>query len=255
MTRVISITNRKGGVGKTVTAVNLSAYLAAMGRYVLLIDFDPQANATIGLGIDPQNLEGSIYHVIARQKFPDEILKTTHLFSYEVLPSSGDLAGATVELVNQKNRETKLKEIIDKIKFGYHYILIDCPPSLDILTLNCLMAADEVIIPIQCEYYALRGLDQLLDTINLVGQNLNHQLKIMGALLTLHDPRNNLSKEVVKEVREKFPGRVFNTIIPRCVSLAEAPKYGKTILEYAPNSQGAKAYRQLAEEIIALEKL
>ena len=253
MTRVIVIANNKGGTGKTTTAVNLPVFLAAMGKKVLLVDLDNQANATFSLGISPRNLPLSIYHALAGQVSPSAIIRKSPFFNYEIMPASPDLAGAAVELVSADNRESKLSQILNKVKEPYDFIIIDCPPSLGLLTLNAFCAADEILIPVQCEYLALEGLEQLMDTVNLVKNNLGHDLKIAGALLTMYNKSNNISREVAEEVRKKFPGRVFNTVIPRAVVLAEAPRFGKTILQYAPQSPAAQAYRDLAQEIINLE--
>ncbi len=255
MPKIISICNRKGGVGKSTTAVNVGAYLAEIGKQALLIDLDPQTNATLALGIDPEKSKPNLYNVLIDNFPAEDAIKEVGIFGYKIIPSSSDLAGATVELVNMQNREFKLKEAISKIQTDYDYILIDCPPSLCLLTVNALVASDKVIIPVQCEYFALNGLSQLWDTIHLVSGGLNPSLKVMGALLTMHDRRLKLSWDVIKEVRRNFPGYVFDSIIPKCVSLAEAPRFGKTIFQYAPDSQGAMAYRQLAQEIIQLENL
>lgn len=255
MTRIIVIVNNKGGTGKTTTAVNLPVFLAAMGKRVLLIDLDHQANATYSLGINPQNLPLSIYHAMAGQVSPSAIIRKSPFFNYEIMPASPDLAGATVELVSAENREFRLSQILDKVKEPYDFIIIDSPPSLGLLTLNALCAANEVLIPVQCEYLALEGLDQLMATINLVKNNLGKDLKIAGALLTMYSKNNNISREVAEEVRKKFLGHVFNTVIPRAVVLAEAPRFGKTILQYAPESRAARAYKDLAEEIINLKNI
>lgn len=241
-------------MGKSTTAVNLGAYLAGMGKQALLIDLDPQTNATLALGIDPEKSKPNLYNVLIDNFPAEDAIKEVGIFGYKIIPSSSDLAGATVELVNMQNREFKLKEAISKIQTDYDYILIDCPPSLCLLTVNALVASEKVIIPVQCEYFALNGLSQLWDTIHLVSSGLNPSLKVMGALLTMHDRRLKLSWDVIKEVRRNFPGYVFDSIIPKCVSLAEAPRFGKTIFQYAPDSQGAMAYRQLAQEIIDLEQ-
>jgi chromosome partitioning protein len=254
MAQILSICNQKGGTGKSTTAVNLSSYLAAMGKYVLLVDIDPQANATSGVGTNPETVPLNLYHSLIGGLLPEEVIRKTDLFGYDLMPSGSDLAGATVELVTLPNREFKLYEVLRRVRTNYDYILIDCPPSLGLLTINGLVAADEVIIPVQCEYYALEGLSQLLKTIQLVQENLGRHLRIKGALLTMHDRRNKLSRQVHKEVERNFPEYVFETVIPRCVKLAEAPSFGKTILQYDPHSKGAKAYRQLAQEIINLEK-
>lgn len=253
MAKILTIVNAKGGVGKTATATNLGAYLAALGKYALLVDLDPQANATVGLGVDWRGLSHNLYHSLTDIIQPEHIIKKTGLFGYDILPSAPDLAGAGVELVNLERREWKLYELLRKIRTDYDYIIVDSPPSLGLLTLNGLVAADEIIIPVQCEYYALEGLGQLLETINLIKANLGRDLKIKGALLTMYDKRNKLNRQVVKEVRRNFPGYVFSAVIPRSVSLAEAPSFGKTILQFDPYSGGGHAYRELAQEIINLD--
>ena len=250
MTRIICIINNKGGTGKTTTAVNLPVFLAALGKRVLLVDFDHQANATYSLGLSPRSLPLSIYHALAGQVSPSAIIRKSPFFGYDIMPASPDLAGSTVELVMASNREFKLQQLLEKVKESYDFIIIDSPPSLGLLTINALCASKEVLIPVQCEYLALEGLEQLLYTINLVKNNLGQDLKITGALLTMYNRNNKLSREVAKEVRRNFPGYVFDTVIPRQVALAEAPKFGKTILQYAPTSLAAQAYRELAEELI-----
>ncbi|MBU1255723.1 ParA family protein [Patescibacteria group bacterium] len=254
MARIISLVNQKGGVGKSTSAVNIASYLAALGKYVLLVDIDPQANATSGLGIDPQTLPLNLYHSLVGGILSEEIIRQTNFFGFDIMPSAPDLAGASIELVYQKNREFKLYELLRRIRTNYDYILIDCPPSLGLLTVNGLVAADEVIIPVQCEYYALEGLGQLLRTIELVQDNLNSPIKIKGALLTMYDRRNRLSRQVHKEMTRNFENHVFEAIIPRCVKLAEAPSFGQPIIQYQPRSKGAKAYQKLAQEIINLDK-
>ncbi|MBI4919787.1 ParA family protein [Candidatus Azambacteria bacterium] len=254
MARIISVVNAKGGVGKSTTSVNLGAYLAALGKYVLLVDLDPQANATVGIGVDWRTLDKHLYHSLANFTEPEAVVKKTGLFGYDILPSAPELAGASIELVSAERREWRLYDILKKIRTNYDYIIVDSPPSLGLLTLNGLVAAEEVIIPVQCEYYALEGLGQLLETIGLIRDNLGRDLKVKGALLTMHDRRQKLSREVAKEVRRNFPGYVFSAVIPRSVSLAEAPSFGKTILQYAPSSSGGYAYRELAQEIINLDK-
>ncbi|KKS65633.1 MAG: cobyrinic acid ac-diamide synthase, chromosome partitioning protein [Parcubacteria group bacterium GW2011_GWC1_43_12] len=255
MAKIISVVNQKGGTGKTTTTTNLAAYLAAMGKYVLLVDLDPQANATSGLGFEPDNLEKHLYHAFSDEFYPEDIIRRTNLFGYDIMPSNGDLAGAAIELVGTEEREFKLYNILHRVRTNYDYILIDCPPSLGLLTINGLTAADEIVVPVQCEYYALEGLGQLIKTVNLIQDNLGRDLKIKGALLTMHDPRNNLSRQVAKEIRLHFPGYVFESEIPRCVRLAEAPSFGKTIFQYDPDSKGGRAYRQLAEELIRLDSV
>ena len=252
MAKIISLVNQKGGVGKSTTSINLAAFLSAMGKYVLLVDIDPQANATSGLGIDTSSAKLNLYDSLIGRASSEAIIRKTGLFGYEIIPSSADLAGANVDLVNLPDREFRLERILRRVRTNYDYILIDCPPSLGLLTINGLVAADEVIIPVQCEYYALEGLGQLLKTIDLIKNNLGKDLKVMGLLLTMYDKRNRLSRQIYKEVYQHFPGRVFDAIIPRCVRLAEAPSYGKTILQYDPKSAGGKAYKQLAEEIIKI---
>lgn len=255
MARIITIANQKGGVGKSTTAVNLGAYLAAFGKYVLLVDLDPQANATVGLGTDWRTLDKHLYHSLSGLLEPEHIIKKTGLFGYDLLPAAPALAGASVELVGLERREWRLYDILRKIRTNYDYIIVDSPPSLGLLTLNGLVASEEVIIPVQCEYYALEGLGQLLETIELIRNNLGRELKIKGALLTMYDRRQKLSREVAKEVRRNFPGHVFSAVIPRCVSLAEAPSFGKTILQFDPYGSGGHAYRELAQEIINLDRI
>lgn len=254
MAQIISFVNQKGGVGKSTSSTNLSSYLAALGKYVLLVDLDPQANATSGMGIDAQKVPLSLYHCLIDQMLPEEIIKKTNIFGYDIIPASPDLAGAGIELVNSKSREFKLYEILRRIRTNYDYIIVDCPPSLGLLTINGLVAADEIIIPVQCEYYALEGLGQLLKTIDLIKDNLERPVNIKGALLTMYDRRNRLSRQVRKEMIRNFPSYVFDAVIPRCVRLAEAPSFGQPILKYDPHSKGGKAYKQLAEEVINLDK-
>jgi len=254
MARFICLVNQKGGVGKSTSAVNLLSYLAALGKYVLLVDLDPQANATSGMGVNPQTVPLNLYHSLVGGLLPEEIIRQTGLFGYEIMPAAPDLAGAAIELVSEDSREFKLYELLRRIRTNYDYILIDCPPSLGLLTINGLVAADEVIIPVQCEYYALEGLGQLLKTIELVQENLDSPIKVKGALMTMYDRRNRLSRQVRKEMERNFAGHVFETIIPRCVKLAEAPSFGQSIIQYNPHSKGAKAYKQLAQEVINLDK-
>ncbi len=255
MARIISVCNQKGGVGKSTSAKNISAFLAAMGKKVLLVDMDPQANSTSGIGINPRKLEKSIYHTLIGKATAEEVIKKTPLFSVDLLPSSAALAGAAIELVDTKHREFKLKEVLEPIRKKYDFIIIDSPPSLGLLTLNALTASSKAIIPVQCEYYALEGLADLLRTIQLINTNLKTRIAVMGALLTLYDRKSRLHRAVAKEIKRKFPGYVFEAVIPRNISLAEAPSFGKTILQYDPYSHGAKAYRQLAEEILKMEGL
>lgn len=253
MAMVIAFCNQKGGTGKTTSAANSASYLVALGKRVLLVDVDPQGNATSGLGVEMDGAR-NLYHGLVHDAHPDEIIKTTPLLNLHILPSSQDLAGAAVELIKSEDREYRLRNLLRRVGRRYDYILIDPPPSLDIFTVNALTAADHVIIPVQCEYYALEGLAKLLKTIDLVNQNLKTKISLMGALLTMYDRTSRLHRAVAKEVRRNFPGYVFDAVIPRNVSLAEAPSFGKTILQYDPYSHGAKAYRKLAQEIINLGK-
>lgn len=239
-------------IHNTTTATSLSAYLAAMGKYVLIVDLDPQANATSGLGIQLDVDHPHIYNAICGEMPTGSILHKTALFGFDILPAGPSLAGANVELISIDNREYRLKQILNSIRTSYDYIVLDSAPSLGLLTINGLAAAEEVIIPVQCEYYALEGLSNLLQTIDLVRESLNPSLKVAGVLLTMYDKRNCLARQVVKEVQANFPGRVFETIIPRSISLAEAPSFGKTILQFDPDSKAGRAYRQLAEEVIKI---
>ncbi|MDO8261201.1 MAG: AAA family ATPase [Candidatus Magasanikbacteria bacterium] len=254
MGKIISIVNQKGGVGKTTTAVNLGAYLAHLGKDVLLVDIDPQANATSGIGVDHRNLPHGIYEAIIGHKSVFDIVKHTVQNKYKIAPATISLAGAGVELVGMENREFRLKQVLDEIRDEYDYIIIDGPPSLGLLTINSLVAADEILIPIQSEYFALEGVSQLLETIGLVQNHLKPDLGIMGAVITMFDKRNRLSSSVMNELYQYFPNRVFRSIIPRSVRLAEAPSFGRSILHYDPRSKGGKAYHKLAKEVIGLEK-
>ncbi len=252
MGQIISIVNQKGGVGKTTTAINLAAYLASLGKFILLIDIDPQANATSGLGIDYNKLDKGIYDVLLGQKNFKEIILNTAISGYKIAPANLNLAGANVELVNLDNREFKLEQALLSTRNDYDYVIIDCPPSLGLLTLNGLIAAEKILIPVQAEYYALEGLGQLINTINLIKKNIKPELEVLGAILTMYDKRNKLSNEILQQLYQYFPDRIFRSVIPRNVRLTEAPSFGKTILEYDPKSKGAKAYERLAKEIIDL---
>lgn len=249
MGKVVSVANQKGGVGKTTTAVNLSTILAKKGKKVLLIDADPQGNATSGLGID-KDVNFSIYDVLVNDVEIENTLIQSNVKNLDMCPSNINLAGAEVELVSMMSREHRLKEKIDNQKDKYDYIIIDCPPSLGLITLNAFTASDSVLIPVQCEYYALEGLGQLINTINLVKKHLNKDLIIEGALLTMFDIRTNLSNQVVKEVNKYFENKVYKTVIPRNVKLSEAPSYGMPISVYDPKSKGAKSYDKFVKEFI-----
>jgi len=251
MSRVIAIANQKGGVGKTTTAINLGAGLAVAERRTLIIDMDPQGNATSGMGLDRASLEGSVYDVLVEQApIGDVRVEKVHFPFLDIVPSSQDLVGAEVELVDREQRELRLRQALEGIRSEYEYVLLDCPPSLGLLTLNTLAAADTVLIPIQCEFYALEGLSQLLNTVRLVQQSLNPKLQIEGVLLTMYDQRLNLSRQVAEEAKEYFGSRVFTSVIPRNVRLAEAPSFGKPIVLYDVVSAGAQSYLTLAREII-----
>lgn len=249
MGKVVSIANQKGGVGKTTTAVNLSTILAKKGNKVLMIDADPQGNATSGLGIN-KDVNFSVYDVIVNDVEIENTVQQTMVKNLDVCPSNINLAGAEVELVSMISREHRLKEKIDSQKDKYDYIIIDCPPSLGLITLNAFTASDSVLIPVQCEYYALEGLGQLINTINLVKKHLNKELIVEGALLTMFDIRTNLSNQVVKEVNKYFENKVYKTVIPRNVKLSEAPSYGMPISVYDPKSKGAKSYEKFVKEFL-----
>ncbi|MEC9488734.1 MAG: AAA family ATPase [Halanaerobium sp.] len=250
MGEVYAIVNQKGGVGKSTTAVNLGASLAEMGKRVLIVDIDPQGNATSGVGIDKSKLEHCIYDVLIHDEGMTRVLQTTEVENLSIIPATIELAGAEIELVSTLSREGKLKHSLAPLQDNYDYILIDCPPSLGLLTLNALTASDYVLVPIQCEYYALEGLAQLMKTIQLVQKHLNSSLEIKGVVLTMYDARTNLAHQVIEEVRNYFQDKVFETVIPRNVRLSEAPSFGQPITLYDSTSRGAKAYRELAGEMI-----
>lgn len=253
MGKIIAIANQKGGVGKTTTSINLSSCLAENGKKVLLVDIDPQGNATSGVGIIKQNLENTIYELFLGECTVSECLTKSVVDNLNVLPSNVNLSGAEIDLIGVEGREFILKETLDQIKDLYDYILIDCPPSLNILTVNAMAAADSVIVPIQCEYYALEGLSQLIHTINLIQERLNENLSIDGIVFTMYDKRTNLSSEVIENVKENIHLKIYDTVIPRNVRLAEAPSYGLPIHMYDGKSAGAVAYDNLAKEIIESE--
>lgn len=251
--KIISIANQKGGVGKTTTAVNLSASLAKKNKKVLLIDTDPQGNATSGVGVD-KSVQYSVYDVLVDEIDIENTIQKTEIKNLDVCPSNINLAGAEVQLVSVKEREYRLKSKLDKIKEEYDFVIIDCPPSLGLITLNAFTASDSVLIPIQCEYYALEGLGQLINTINLVKKRMNKSLAIEGALLTMYDARTNLSNQVVREVKNYFDDKVYKTVIPRNVKLSEAPSYGMPICMYDARSKGAKCYEKFAKEVVKINE-
>lgn len=254
MSRTIAITNQKGGVGKTTTAINLGAALAASDAKVLLIDADPQGNSTTGLGIQKTPELATIYDVLIDGKNIEEAICPSGMDGLDVLPADKNLIGVNLQLVNVDNRETILRRNIEPIRQKYDFILIDCPPALDLLTLNALMAADSVLVPIQCEFFALEGISELMDTIERIRESFSHPLKTEGILLTMYDDRTNLTRQVAADLREFFGPDVFKTVIPRNIRLAEAPSHGKSILAYDPGSRGSEAYIQLAKEVLTNEQ-
>ncbi len=255
MGKAIAIFNQKGGVGKTTTNINLAACLALRGKKVLVLDIDPQGNTTSGLGVAKRELEETVYNILVDTNYdPRKAIIHTGVENLDLIPASVDLAGAEVELVQVQGRERALKNGLDKIKDNYDYIFIDCPPSLGLLTINSLAAVDSVLIPIQCEFYALEGVSQLVSTIELVKKSLNPNLTVQGVILSMFDGRTNLSAQVVQEVKKYFGSKVYSTVIPRNVRLAEAPSYGLPITEYDPKSKGAEAYMEFAEEFLYLEE-
>ena len=254
MGKIVSIANQKGGVGKTTTSINLSTILAKKGKKVLMIDADPQGNASSGVGIERENIELSVYDILINDVTMNEVVKKTNVKNLNICPSNINLAGAEVELVSMMSREHRLKEKIDLVKDDYDFIIIDCPPSLGLITLNAFTASDSVLIPVQCEYYALEGLGQLLNTISLVKKHLNKDIEIEGALLTMYDIRTNLSNQVVKEVKKYFNEKVYKNVIPRNVKLSEAPSYGMPISMYDPRSKGAKSYEKFVKEFLKINE-
>ncbi|SEU08267.1 ParA family protein [Paenibacillus sp. NFR01] len=253
MSKIIAIANQKGGVGKTTTSVNLGASLATLGKRVLLVDIDPQGNTTSGVGVNKADVENCIYDILINEVNPQDTIQQTEVEGLHIIPATIQLAGAEIELVSTISRELKLKKALHTVKKNYDYMIIDCPPSLGILTINSLTAADSVIIPIQCEYYALEGLSQLLNTVRLVQKNLNPHLQIEGVLLTMLDARTNLGIQVIEEVKKYFQEKVYKTIIPRNVRLSEAPSHGQSIITYDSRSKGAEVYLELAKEVISYE--
>lgn len=250
MSKIISLANQKGGVGKTTTAINLSAALAKLGKKVLLVDADPQANASSGLGIEIRDLDCTIYECLINDIDPRQAIQNTSIENLDLIPSHIDLVGAEIEMLNIDNRENLMKRILNQLRSEYDYILIDCSPSLGLITVNSLTASDSVIIPVQCEFFALEGIAKLLNTIKIIKSGLNPSLQIEGFLLTMYDNRLKLSNQVYEEVKRHFGDLVFNTIIPRNVRLSEAPSHGMSVLEYDPNSKGAYNYTQLAKEVL-----
>jgi chromosome partitioning protein len=253
LVKVIAIANQKGGVGKTTTTVNLAACLAAHGRKVLIVDSDPQGNTTSGLGFDKRDIKKCIYDMLINEVPGKDIIIKTNFDNLWLLPATIQLAGAEIELVNMMSRETRLKQALDRVKHDYDYVLIDCPPSLGLLTVNALTAASSVMIPIQCEFYALEGVSMLMNTIQLVQRNLNPALKLEGVVMTMFDARTNLAQDVVEEVKKYFNTKMYNTIIPRNVRLSEAPSHGQPVIAYDPKSKGALVYQELAKEVIGDE--
>lgn len=254
MSRVFATTNQKGGVGKTTTAINLAASLAANDLRILVVDGDPQGNATSGLGVTKDPERASTYDLLLAEVPPGDVIVPTSFDGVSIIPADKNLAGANLELVDLPKREFRLRERLTTVRNQFDFVIIDCPPALDLLTLNALMAADAVVVPIQCEFFALEGISELMDTIDQIRESFNHPLEIAGILLTMYDDRTNLTRQVAADLREFFQDEVFKTIIPRSVKLAEAPSFGKAILAYDPRSKGAESYIQLAKEILDREQ-
>lgn len=250
MSRIIAVVNQKGGVGKTTTAINLAAALADSGRLVLLVDMDPQGNATSGLGLPRDQIQHGVYEALAKERRIHDVVHNTSHEGLRLVPSTQHLAGANIELVDVERREYQLSDLLAEVSHAYDYILIDCPPSLGLLTINSLVAADEILIPVQAEYYALEGLGQLLQTIDLVREHIKPEVGILGAVITMFDKRTRLSDDVMRELYKFFPNEIFRSVVPRTVRLAEAPSFGKSIFHYEPTGKGAKAYERLAREIL-----
>jgi len=254
MSEVLAVTNQKGGVGKTTTSINLGSFLAERGKKIAIIDLDPQANATIGLGLEIKADTPTLYEVLTGEVAAVAALLATQYKGLSIVPSSPNLAGAAIELMDKPYREFRLRRAIKNLKQQFDYVIVDCPPSLGLLTINGLVASDRLLVPVQCEYLALKGLNQLLETVELVREHLNPRLQVLGAVLTMYDRRTAMARKIVREVRQKFPGHVFESVIPRNTELAEAPGEGKSIIDYAKHSRGAKAYEFLSEELIKIYK-